>query len=80
VGRRCILAGSTQVSGYSTIGDNVWIGPSAVIGNKLSIGTGARIEIGSVVVDDVPPGRTVSGNFAYDHLRRVRAYARDLKP
>jgi len=47
-----------------TIGDDVWIGPAAIILKGVSIGDGARIAAGSVVPRDVPAGVTVSGNPA----------------
>lgn len=78
VGRRCILGGGVQVSGYTTLGDDVRVMPAAVIGSLLRIGDGARIETGSVVVRDVEAGASVSGNFAYDHRRRLRNYVKDL--
>ena len=77
-GRNCIIAGGAQISGYTTLGDNVWVGPGAVIGNLLSIGADARIELGSAVVRDVAPGEVVSGNFAYSHVRHVRDHAAKL--
>lgn len=77
IGKRTIVAGRAQISGYTIIGDDVWIGPSAVVGNLRRIGDGARVELGSAVVTDVPGGRHVSGNFAYDHVRRLRQNARD---
>jgi acetyltransferase-like isoleucine patch superfamily enzyme len=47
-----------------TIGDDVWIGMAALILKGVSIGAGARVEPGSVVVNDVPAGATVAGNPA----------------
>ena len=76
VGERCTITGNVQVSGFTTIGDDVWIGPSATIGNLLRIGNGVRIDIGSVVIKDVPDGSRVSGNFAYDHRKHVRDYTK----
>lgn len=47
-----------------TIGNDVWIGPNAVILKGVSIGDGAYIAPGSVVVADVAPGGKVAGNPA----------------
>jgi len=74
VGERCTITGNVQVSGYTTIGNNVWIGPSSTIGNLLTIGDNSRIEIGSVVIQDLPPNSRVSGNFALNHKLNVREY------
>jgi len=75
VGKRCTLTGNVQIAGFTTLGDDVWVGPSATIGNLLSIGNRARIEIGSVVIKNVPDDGRVSGNFAYAHREHLRAYA-----
>jgi acetyltransferase-like isoleucine patch superfamily enzyme len=47
-----------------TIGDDVWIGLNAAILKGVTIGEGAVIEAGSLVVSDVLPGQRVSGNPA----------------
>jgi len=47
-----------------TIGDDVWIGMNATILKGGTIGTGAIVEPGSLVVRDVPDGTRVSGNPA----------------
>ena len=46
------------------IGDDVWIGPNAVVLKGVHIGAGAFVEPGSVVTSDVPPGARVLGNPA----------------
>jgi acetyltransferase-like isoleucine patch superfamily enzyme len=46
------------------IEDDVWIGIGAIILKGVHIGRGARIQAGSVVTQDVPPGQTVAGNPA----------------
>ena len=46
------------------IGDDVWIGYNAAIMKGVTIGNGAQISPGSVVINDVPPGTTVIGNPA----------------
>lgn len=47
-----------------TIGNNVWIGGSAVILPGVTIGDNAVIGAGSVVSRDVPAGTVVVGNPA----------------
>lgn len=47
-----------------TIGNNVWIGGSAIILAGVTIGDNAVIGAGSVVTKDVPPGVLVVGNPA----------------
>ena len=46
------------------IEDDVWIGYNATILKGVTIGKGAIIQPGSVVIRDIPPGAIVSGNPA----------------
>ncbi|MFC2005025.1 serine O-acetyltransferase [Chloroflexota bacterium] len=46
---------------HPTVGNNVVIGTGAVALGAITIGDGARIGSGSVVVQSVPPGATVVG-------------------
>ena len=52
------------MTGQVEIGDEVLLGAGAVLMPGLSIGAGARVELGSVVRDDVEPGTLVAGNPA----------------
>lgn len=79
VGKRCTLTGGVQVSGFTTIGDDVWAGPSATIGNLRTIANATRIETGSVVIKDTLKGEHVSGNFAVNHRSNIRAYTKMLR-
>ena len=54
------------------VGDDVWIGVNATVSNRIKIGKGARVSLGSVVTKDVPAGQTVTGNFAIDHARFMK--------
>ncbi|UOQ87174.1 sugar O-acetyltransferase [Gracilibacillus salinarum] len=47
-----------------TIGDNVWIGGSAIINPGVTIGNNAVIASGAVVTKDVPDNVVVGGNPA----------------
>jgi len=47
-----------------TIGDNVWIGDSAIVCKGVAIGDNSIIGAGAVVVDDVPPNVVAAGNPA----------------
>lgn len=79
IGKRTLIAGSAQLSGYNTIGDDVWIGPSSVLAHGLNIGNHAQIKLGSVVVKDVKEYEEVSGNFAYNHNKRIRNFIKEQK-
>lgn len=50
--------------GRIVIGNDVWIGSSAIILSGVNIGQGAVIGAGSVVTKDVPPYAIVGGNPA----------------
>jgi UDP-3-O-[3-hydroxymyristoyl] glucosamine N-acyltransferase len=71
IGKRCRLTACSSVGANVVIGDDVWLGPNSVICDDLSIGDRAFITIGSVVNEDVTPGRKVTGNFAIDHSRFI---------
>ncbi len=79
IGKRTLVAGSAQLAGYNTIGDNVWVGPSSVLAHGLTIGDKAQIKLGSVVVKDVKAHEEVSGNFAYNHNKRIRNFIKEQK-
>ena len=48
-------------------------GPGAVVSNRLTVGDGAQVLLGSVASKDVPAGAVVSGNFAVDHVAHLAA-------
>jgi serine O-acetyltransferase len=57
------LGGTSLGTGkrHPTLGNNVVVGTNASILGAISIGAGARVGAGSVVVRDVPPNATVVG-------------------
>lgn len=58
-----VLGGTTLEKGkrHPTVGNNVVIGTGAIALGAITIGDGARIGSGSVVIKSVPPGATVVG-------------------
>ncbi len=58
-----VLGGTSSVKGkrHPTIGNNVVIGSGAIILGPITVGEGARVGAGSVVVKSVPAGMTVVG-------------------
>jgi len=67
-----------------TIGDNVWIGTRAILLGGITIGEGAIIQAGAVVVSDIPKCAIAGGNPAkvfkyrdiehYNQLRNEQKY------
>jgi serine O-acetyltransferase len=71
IGRNCNLSHNVTIgankgrrAGVPSIGDDVYIGPGAVVIGNVSVGNGVAIGANSVVVDDVPAGVTVAGSPA----------------
>jgi UDP-3-O-[3-hydroxymyristoyl] glucosamine N-acyltransferase len=58
-----VLAGA-KVCGGARIGKASWIGPNVCVREKVEIGDGALIAIGSIVFASVPPGEVHAGNPA----------------
>lgn len=69
----CVLARGVRV------GSGAYLGSGVVVREYVTIGQGARVLAGSVVVGDVESGSTMSGNFAEDHMSRVRRQRRASK-
>jgi serine O-acetyltransferase len=57
-----ILSNGERQSGFPVVGNNVWIGPHAIVVGRLSVGDGAIIAGGTVVIGNVPPACVVGGN------------------
>jgi UDP-3-O-[3-hydroxymyristoyl] glucosamine N-acyltransferase len=56
IGRHCVLAAHTGISGSCTIGDYVMMGGRVGLADNLTIGTGAMIGAAAGVMTDIPPG------------------------
>jgi UDP-3-O-[3-hydroxymyristoyl] glucosamine N-acyltransferase len=67
---QCIVCGSVKIE------DNVRVSPGAVISNRINIGSGADIGIGSIVVKDVPSMAKLSGYYAIDHKKFLYNYVK----
>ncbi|HEY0437661.1 MAG TPA: UDP-3-O-(3-hydroxymyristoyl)glucosamine N-acyltransferase [Phenylobacterium sp.] len=73
VGRNCVMAAQTGISGSVDIGDGVQFGGRAGVADHLTIGAGARIAAAAGVMQDVPAGETWGGAPA----RRLREFLRE---
>ncbi|MEO1240693.1 MAG: UDP-3-O-(3-hydroxymyristoyl)glucosamine N-acyltransferase [Pseudomonadota bacterium] len=82
IGRYCILAAQTGVSGSCNIGDGVMIGGQVGLADHLNIGAGAQIAAGAGLMRDVPPGAKWGGRPARpakDWLRETATLAKLAK-
>ncbi len=71
-----VLGGTTleKKKRHPTIGNNVVLGTGAIALGPITIGDGARIGSGSVVINSVPPGATVvgvPGRIVSDQRKRI---------
>ena len=73
IGRHCVLAAQTGISGSCVIGDGVFMGGQVGLSDHLTIGDGAQIAAGSGLMRDVPPGERWGGAPA----RTVREWLRE---
>ena len=73
VGRNCVMAAYTGISGSVTIGDGVQFGGRAGVADHLTIGAGARITAAAGVIKSVPAGETWGGYPA----RPIRQWMRE---
>lgn len=69
----------THIAKKVTIGDNVWFGDRVIILGGVTIGEGAIIQAGAVVIKDVPPFAIAGGNPAQVFGQRNIEHYNDLK-
>ena len=63
----------------TVIGDNCFIGPSAIIMRGVTIGKGCVVGAGSVVMDDLPDGSKYYGNPYYMEKGK-KIYFKNVRP
>ena len=61
VGRNCVMAAHTGISGSVTIGDGAQFGGRAGVADHVIIGDGARVGAAAGVMKDIPAGETWGG-------------------
>ncbi|MBA3811174.1 MAG: UDP-3-O-(3-hydroxymyristoyl)glucosamine N-acyltransferase [Caulobacteraceae bacterium] len=62
IGRDCLLAAYTGISGSVVVGDGCLFGGRAGVADHVTIGAGARIAAAAGVMKDVPPGESWGGS------------------
>jgi UDP-3-O-[3-hydroxymyristoyl] glucosamine N-acyltransferase len=75
IGRHCVLAAHTGISGSCTIGDYVMMGGRVGITDNVTIGAGAMLAAGSGVMSNVPPGEKWGGAPAQPAREWLKANA-----
>ena len=75
IGRNCVLAAYTGLSGSTVVGDGVAFGGKAGVADHLNIGSGASIGAAASVFKDVPAGETWTGFPARPLKRWLRETA-----
>lgn len=75
IGRNCVLAAYTGISGSTVVGDGVAFGGKAGVADHLRIGSGASIGAAASVFKDVPEGETWTGFPARPLKRWLRETA-----
>ena len=75
LGRNCVLAAHTGISGSVTVGDGAMFGGRAGIADHLDIGANAKIAAAAGVMKDVPAGEIWCGSPARPLRRFMRETA-----
>jgi UDP-3-O-[3-hydroxymyristoyl] glucosamine N-acyltransferase len=75
LGRHCLLAAQTGISGSTTLGDGVMIGGQVGLVGHLEIGDGVKIGAQSGVAKDQPAGAVIDGTPARPIVRYHRTMA-----
>lgn len=70
VGNKAVITAHVITCGSSIIEDYAWIGPNSSILNRVTVGKGAKVGLGSVVTRDVPPYALVYGSPAKEHKKQ----------
>jgi len=73
LGRNCLLAAHTGISGSCTVGDGVAFGGQAGISDHVNIGDGAKVGADAGVMKDIPAGEMWAGTPA----RPIRRFLRE---
>jgi UDP-3-O-[3-hydroxymyristoyl] glucosamine N-acyltransferase len=73
IGRHCIIAAHSGISGSVSVGDGAMFGGRAGIIDHIDIGAGARVAAGAIVLRDVPAGEMWSGHPA----KAIRQFLRE---
>ena len=69
IGRNAVVTAHVILCGSSRVEEGAWIVPNSSVLNRVVIGRGAKVGLGSVVTRDVPPYSVVYGSPAKEHVK-----------
>jgi UDP-3-O-[3-hydroxymyristoyl] glucosamine N-acyltransferase len=75
IGANCIIVAQVGLAGSSQLEDYVFIGGQAAVKEHIRLGRGAILTAKAGVINDVPPGETVSGLPARPHKQWLKTKA-----
>ena len=67
IGENAVVTAGTILCGSATVEDGAWVGSNSSVLNRVTVGSGAMVGIGSVVTRDIPKDA-----LAYGVPARVR--------
>lgn len=79
IGKNVIVLDKSQICGNTVLEDNVHIAPQVIVSNRLKVGEGADVAIGSVVVNHIKKGMRVAGNYAIDSVKFLLWHRKKMK-
>lgn len=69
---KVLIGSNTSLCGNCRVMDEAYLGPNVSIRNRIIVGKGAKVSIGSVATQNVPEGHIVTGNFAVEHEKWIK--------
>lgn len=79
LGQYCIVGGNCVIAGSAVLEDKVEVWASTSVAQATRIKAGAKVHMGSVVVQNVEAGDSVSGNYAFNHRKHALESLRKSK-
>jgi acetyltransferase-like isoleucine patch superfamily enzyme len=80
IGSNCLIAAGVVFAAAVVVEDGARIDPNAVLTHEITIGEKSYVTMGAVVVEDVPAGARVTGNFAYPHRQFIKNFVASRNP
>ena len=80
IGPRAIVTACSEIGAGVVVGESAWVGPNSCSLEGVNFGPDSFTGIGSVVLRDVPPGKTHVGSPAVpiDEMKAIRAAIQEI--